>query len=300
METDSSTGLPAAAEPSGEAADGPPTDAASSRPSPTGRSSHDRRGHGSHDTSATRRVAGAVEDAVETVVDTVVDGTSDLVGGAVGIARAAARRWDERPGARVRRVRRAGRDPLASLWQLHPEAHRASPREVGLKTIDVDLVAGTAVRGPNQRGGDFLPLRQFRSRNWQGRWARLRSALDSLAILPPIDVVRYADRYWVLDGHNRVAAALYGGQVGIDANVVELVRPGESAKERPTSMAAVYTGSRALRTAGEGRPVGAMQDEDRIDRPTFADSSPAGPGAKNLLPERPDPPGERGDDGPDR
>jgi len=234
---------------------------------------------------------------VETVVDTVVDSTSDLVGGAVGIARAAARRWDERPGSRVRRVRRAGRLPLPSLWNLYPEARRASPREAGLKTIDVDLIVGTAVAGPDQRGGDFLPLRQFRSLNWQARWARIRAALERLTILPPIDVVRYADRYWVLDGHNRVAAGLYGGQVGIDANVVELVPPGELPKERPSSLAAVYTGSRALRTAGEGRRVGAMQDEDRIDRPGFDDERGDTTSRSRETPTAPADPGDDGTPG---
>ncbi len=76
---------------------------------------------------------------------------------------------------------------------------------------------GTAVGGGDQRGGDFLPLRPFRGRNWTARWQRLRQAQDRLAVLPPIDVVKYADRYWVVDGHNRVALALYGGQLEIDA-----------------------------------------------------------------------------------
>lgn len=295
METDSSTAQAAGPDGARDVVDSAAPAGVPAGSSSRARASHDRRGHGSHETSTTRRVAGAVEDVVETVVDTVMDSTTDLVDGAVGIAKAAARRWDERPGARVRRIRRAGREPLASLWQLHPEAHRASPREVGLKTLDVGLIAGTAVGGPSQRGGDFLPLRAFRSRNWQARWGRLRSALETLTILPPIDVVRYADRYWVLDGHNRVAAALYGGQVETDANVVELVPPGEGPKERPSSMAAVYTGSRALRTAGEGRRVGALQDEDRIDRPTFADDTPVDPVAGTRPRERADPPAERGD-----
>ncbi len=207
--------------------------------------------------NAAGRVAGAAEDAVEIVVDRA----TDLVGDAVGAARFVARRWDERPGARVRRVRRLAREPLPYLYAVHPEARRASPREVGVRPIPVDLIAGTAVGGATQRGGDFLPLRPFRSRNWQARWARIRAAIDRLDILPPIDVVRFADRYWVLDGHNRVAAALYAGQVEIDANVVELVPPSQAPSERPSTLAAVLTGSRALRTAGAGRPVGPTTDE---------------------------------------
>jgi len=222
--------------------------------------------------SRLERVADVVEDAVEGVVGRASDavgsavGTAgSAVGGALGIARAAADRWDERPGARVRRLRRLGREPLPYLYAVHPEARSASPREVGIETIDVDDIAGTAVGGVTQRGRDFLPLKPFRTPNWTGRWQRIRQAIDRLTVLPPIDVVRYGDKYWVLDGHNRVAAALYAGQVGIDANVVELVPPGGSPSARPGQLAAVLTGSRALRTAGAGRPVSSMTDDD-IDR----------------------------------
>jgi hypothetical protein len=196
------------------------------------------------------------------VVDRATDAVGDALDGAVGVARAAADRWEERPGARVRRLRRRARLPLPYLYAVHPDARKASPREVGVETIDVDRIAGTAVGGVTQRGGDFLPLKAFRSTNWYGRWQRIRQAIERLTVLPPIDVVRYADRFWVLDGHNRVAAALYAGQVGIDANVVELVPPGEAPAARPGQLAGVLSGSRALRTAGTGRRVAGITDDD--------------------------------------
>ncbi len=170
----------------------------------------------------------------------------------------------ELPGARVRRVRRMGRKPLAYLQDVHPDAGTALPVEIGLRTIDVDEIVGTAVGGGDQRGGDFLPLRKFRGQNWKARWARLQRAQDRLATLPPIDVVKHGGRYWVADGHNRVAAALYAGQIAVDANVVELVPRGEQRTEPLGSLAAMATGSRSLRTAGEGRQASrALDAEDR-------------------------------------
>ena len=86
-----------------------------------------------------------------------------------------------------------GARPLPYLNDVHPEARFARPVQVGTRTIDVADIAGTAVGGGAQRGGDFLPLKPFRGKNWKARWQRLRHAQDILAILPPIDVVKYGE-----------------------------------------------------------------------------------------------------------
>lgn len=214
-----------------------------------------------------RFVAGA-----EPVVGRVTSAVESVLSGAGDALQAGRRRWTERPGARVRRVRRMGRKPLPMLYDVHPEARRAYPHELGLQTIDPADIAGSAVSGITQRGGDFLPLRPFRSSNWHGRWQRVRAAADRLAILPPIEVLKYDGRYWVLDGHNRVAAALYNGQAGIDAVVTELVLPGAQPTERPSSLAATLGESRALRTAGRGdRSSGTVFLDDAIGVPRRAD-----------------------------
>ena len=184
---------------------------------------------------------------------------SRLAGVAASIASAAApvfsgarRLIDERPGARVRHVRRMGHEPLANLWDLKPDAHRASIRELGLQSVPVEQIAGTAVEGPPQRGGDFLPLPDRRSDDWRARWQRILSAVDSLSNLPPIELIKVGDQYWVVDGHNRVAAALYGGQADIDAIVQELRLPGMP-QTPPTLIADALEGSLDVRNAGAGR-----------------------------------------------
>ena len=171
----------------------------------------------------------------------------------------------ERPGARVRRVRRMGGKPLPYLNDVHPDVRLARPVQVGQRTIPVEEITGTAVGGGDQRGGDFLPLRQFRGKNWMARWQRLRNAQDDLAILPPIEVMKHGGRYWVVDGHNRVGLALYSGQPDIDAEIVELVAPGEQRSEPIMDLAPTVAASRALRTAGEGHhPSEALGHEDRL------------------------------------
>jgi hypothetical protein len=201
------------------------------------------------------------------------------VGPAANAARelvgAASRLWDRLPGARQRHLKRIASVPLPNLNQLYPDVRKATPRELGLRSVGLDQIGGTAVGGPTQRGSDFLPLPAFRSRNWAGRWQRLRRAVDALVILPPIDVVRYADRYWVSDGHNRVAAALYAGQVEIDANVTEMVRPGDNPSERPANLAAALTGTRSLRAAGQGGRLNTVGDDVVLGVPRRDDAAPS-------------------------
>jgi hypothetical protein len=128
---------------------------------------------------------------------------------------------------RRRRIR-AGREPLPNLFDLHPETAASPRRELGVLTIPVDEIRGTAVEGPVQRGADFKPLPVLRGSNWRGRWQRLQAAQQRLAVLPPIDVLQTDEGYWVVDGHNRVALALEVGQDDIDASVTRVRLPGSS------------------------------------------------------------------------
>src|SRR5687767_13011761 len=53
----------------------------------------------------------------------------------------AGRSISERPGMRVRRVRRMGAAPLQHLNTVHPDARTALPAQVGLRTIPVEEIA---------------------------------------------------------------------------------------------------------------------------------------------------------------
>lgn len=164
----------------------------------------------------------------------------------------ARRRYQGTGPARAGRLRASAKRTLPSLYELHPEARRASIRELGVHEVPVEAIRGTAVEGPAQRGGDFLPLEGLRTSNWAARWQRIRKAVEGLTILPPIDVYKYGEEYWVVDGHNRVAAALYGDQVAVDAAVKELRVPGAVRASR-TPTGSLLEEGRELRAAGTGR-----------------------------------------------
>jgi hypothetical protein len=170
-------------------------------------------------------------------------------------------------GTRQRRLGRLNKTPLANLHVLHPEVRNASPRELGMRFVRIEEIAGTAVAGIDQRGGDFLPLEPFRGPNWRGRWQRISHAVDRLESLPPVDLVKFAGEYWVVDGHNRVAAVLYTNGVGVDAMVTELLPLDGSLSERPTALLPHMGDARALRAAGVRlHPVGLTDGPEASER----------------------------------
>jgi hypothetical protein len=211
-------------------------------------------------TDAAESAAGTVGKAVTHTTATLVRGAGSLAVGAgnlaVGagsLAVGAARRFEDRPAARAGQAGRTSRDPLPVLWDVHPAARNAARRDLGLVTVPLEQIRGTAVEGA-QRAGDFKPIPRLRGTNWQARWHRIKSAINRLEALPPVDLFKAGDEYWVEDGHNRVAAALELDQVALDAIVQELLLPGLPREDVPTDAGRYLVDAmRELRAAGEGR-----------------------------------------------
>jgi hypothetical protein len=213
-------------------------------------------------------VAEPVVNVVEPFVGYIVAPVAGAIGSVIG---AASHAWSAQEARVARRVRRLAKEPLANLYELHPEARLSSPRELGMRFVPVEEIRGTAVAGISQRGGDFLPLKPFRGENWAGRWQRIGQANRSLQPLPPIDLIKFDGDYWVVDGHNRVAATLYANGVGLDAMVTELIRLDGQTSERPTGLLSYMGESGALRAAAQGlRPAVGMRHEER-DAPDGAE-----------------------------
>ncbi len=188
--------------------------------------------------------------------------------------------------AATRALRARNRVPLPSLYALHPEAARLPVRSLGLHEVSVAEIVGTAVAGPDQRGSDFRPLAPLRGPDWHARWLRIRSAVARMETLPPVDLQKFDGRYWVVDGHNRIAAALYEGQLTVDAVVQELVLPGTPSPAERASMAMEMAEGTAIRTAATGQQASLELRRDRegsLLRPDIRTESPAAPDA----PDRP-------------
>jgi len=105
------------------------------------------------------------------------------------VIEAAGQAWSVPEAAIGRWLRSAAAEPLASLYDLFPEARQASPHELGCGSCRSRRSAhGRRRPGPTRRR--FLPLKPFRGANWEGRWQRIREANAQLKALPPVDLIK--------------------------------------------------------------------------------------------------------------
>jgi len=90
----------------------------------------------------------------------------------------------------------------------------------GVHEVPLDRIVGSIGRF---RDFDrvFLPT-QRRTRN---RWESIDKAHLKDIILPPVDLIKIGDIYFVKDGNHRVSVANQRGQLYIDASVVEIDTP---------------------------------------------------------------------------
>src|ERR1700730_4259699 len=91
-------------------------------------------------------------------------------------------------------------------------------RSLGLQVVPLDAIVGTV-----DRGRDFD--RSFRptSGRVRGRWEQIAEAMRRGDAMPPVDLAKIGEIYFVRDGHHRVSVARALGRKEIDAYVTEIV-----------------------------------------------------------------------------
>jgi len=90
----------------------------------------------------------------------------------------------------------------------------------GLREIKLDRVVGSVARY-NDFDRAFIP----RQRHTRQRWINIDIAKLTDVSLPPIEVYKIGEIYFVKDGNHRVSVAREKGQIFIDAQVTEIVTP---------------------------------------------------------------------------
>jgi hypothetical protein len=93
-----------------------------------------------------------------------------------------------------------------------------SERPLGLRVVPLAAIVGTV-----DRGRDFD--RHFRptSGRVRSRWEQIAAAMRRGESLPPVDLLRVGELYFVRDGHHRVSVATALGRTDIDAYVTEVI-----------------------------------------------------------------------------
>ena len=87
----------------------------------------------------------------------------------------------------------------------------------GTQMIPLDAIVGSVGRYRDFTR-EFLPREEMLSE----RWRRLDEAVNRLESIPPIDVYKLGDVYFVRDGNHRVSVARANGASHIEANVTEI------------------------------------------------------------------------------
>jgi hypothetical protein len=123
--------------------------------------------------------------------------------------------------ARLARRLQGGPDVAAILPfdEVVAALGRTGERDRGLKTIELDAIAGTVDRA----GGGFDRAFRPTTPAVRVRWERIAKIMREGGALPPISVYQVGEVYFVRDGHHRVSVARALGRDAIDAHVVEVV-----------------------------------------------------------------------------
>jgi hypothetical protein len=99
---------------------------------------------------------------------------------------------------------------------------------VRTESIPVRRIVGSVSKA-HRLTPNFLPREEkARSR----RFRKVQQAMSTGVILPPIDVYALRQEYYVIDGHNRVAAAIANGIQYLDAHVHECILPERGVEDR--------------------------------------------------------------------
>jgi hypothetical protein len=103
---------------------------------------------------------------------------------------------------------------LLGLMATVGERRILTSHALGLKTVPIRQIQGSEGR-PLDFDRRFRPLRP----QSKERWISIAVAREQDVPLPPVDLVKVGDHYFVRDGHHRISVAWTYGQIDIDAQV---------------------------------------------------------------------------------
>jgi hypothetical protein len=127
--------------------------------------------------------------------------------------------WKARVSRLVAKLLGNGR-ALLNLAQVVDEIQVLNRRYLGIRSVDVRQITGSEGR-TGDFDADFNPL----STQTKDRWISIANARQLGTPLPPVELIKVGEAYFVRDGHHRLSVARAFGERFIDAEVVEWVTP---------------------------------------------------------------------------
>ncbi|HEV7664468.1 MAG TPA: hypothetical protein VGQ62_13090 [Chloroflexota bacterium] len=109
------------------------------------------------------------------------------------------------------------RNELLRFEEVRRQLRAQGRRDAGARPVPLDAIVGSVGRYRDFDAA-FLP----RQTQTKGRWLSIDRAHHEEVSLPPVELYRLGETYFVKDGNHRVSVARERGQVYVDATVIEL------------------------------------------------------------------------------
>lgn len=123
--------------------------------------------------------------------------------------------WMGKVNAWVRRLI-GHRSELLNLQEVANQTAITSRNYLGQQSILVNQIVGS-----ESRSHDFDIDFNVTQENTRDRWVRIAIARQKHIGLPPVELIKLGDKYYVRDGHHRISVARAFGEAYIDAEVTE-------------------------------------------------------------------------------
>jgi len=115
---------------------------------------------------------------------------------------------------------------LLSLDEIKKRFDLGQENSLGLQTVDIKKVMGSEGRHADF-DRDFLP----RTNKTRERWIGINAAIRSGVALPPVQLYKLDDAYFVRDGNHRISVMKILGLDYVEAEVIEIESPIKLNKE---------------------------------------------------------------------
>jgi len=112
----------------------------------------------------------------------------------------------------------AGKEPIKSFQEKQKSEEAFSQRDLGKKEVALDKIVGSV-----GRYNDFNHQFRLKEDHEPYRLKRIKDAMDMGRMLPPVELYKIKEEYYILDGNHRVSAAREFGYATIEAHIVEFL-----------------------------------------------------------------------------